>query len=114
MARPPDNEDNDSHGFAVERARAAGKIATDVRVALMEHVLRCEARAIGMARDIGDMRRDLLRSQQETCDEFNELKGLIRKIVRYGVPALAVLFIIQLLGLENAVGIFKAMRGLQN
>jgi hypothetical protein len=95
VARAADTEQNGGLHYAVERIAAdaanAGKTAQEVKESLMEHILRCEAINAGIGRDVSAMRKDAF----------------------YGRIVLAVILAIQILGIENAWGVFKFIRGLK-
>ena len=117
VARASDTEDNGGLRFALDRVAAvaaeAGKVAADVKDNLTQHMLRCEAGNAAIARDVSDLRRDVCRAHEELAKNLGELKEFIGKIVRWGVFALILLFAITLLGLENALGLYKTITGLK-
>ena len=78
---------------------AINRNASDTR----EHILRCEGANVQAARDIGEIR-----------NEMKSLRDLVMLIAKIGVPLLAIILAVQILGVERAWNVTDSIKSLRH
>ena len=68
-----------------------------------EHILRCEGANVQAARDISELRT-----------EMKSLRELIMLIAKIGVPLLAIILAVQILGIERAWNVTDSIKSLRH
>lgn len=98
---------------ATEEGREVSQLARDTARVLEAHMIRCEAGADTIARDIKDLRKDVCQAHAQITKELLAQTATMAKIIKWGGGAIILVIIVQVVGLEDAIGIVKWVRSMK-